>query len=319
MGVGLFPACTARYGRGAERGHGLLPRARLHGCHDPQVRTGLLSRQGRRHDDGRPVGRIQGAVSGRYGPYHQARDGRLLRPVHRAGDLPDPLDQRAGDRFRRPRAAHERADGQIPQLARERRVQQEPQPLRHLPRQERHRTRELLHPGGGIHGRAAHAPDGHRECGGLLRYVAHDRPDPAHQPFHEEHHGDLRRRCGGHQGFAARHRHDPARGAERARGAAARAGGSRFVRPQALRRGGEGLHCRARGGFHPVQDPSADGRCGRRSAAQGRAGDRHRAVHFGDSRPDHPVGLHPRLRQDDGDGRAGAGGRGGPQAHLGAV
>lgn len=196
----------------------------------------------------------------RNGTHHQARDGRLLRPFHGPGDISRLLHQRPRHRFRRAGAEDERPDGQVPQFSRKPHIQQEPQPLRHLPCEERHRARKLLHSRGGLYGRDADASDGHRECRGFVGYLPDGRPDKAHQPFHEEHYRHLRRRFGRYQGVAPRYRHDTARGVERAGGAAARRRRPRFVRPFAFGRGGQGLHRGARRGFHSFQDTPADGR-----------------------------------------------------------
>ena len=98
----LLRPLAARHAGGPQRRDRLFPRARILGRDDPQVRTRLLPGRGRRVHSAGARRRLQRAVPRRHRPDDQARDGRLLRPLLRPRDVPDPQHRRPRDRLRRP-------------------------------------------------------------------------------------------------------------------------------------------------------------------------------------------------------------------------
>ena len=149
----LLRPLAARHAGGPQRRDRLFPRARILGRDDPQVRTRLLPGRGRRVHSAGARRRLQRAVPRRHRPDDQARDGRLLRPLLRPRDVPDPQHWRPRDRLRRSDDAHRQESRQVPQLARVGDLPQERRPLRTLSRQAGHRAAGLLHSGRGIYRR----------------------------------------------------------------------------------------------------------------------------------------------------------------------
>ena len=217
LGLGLFRRSSSQQRGGAQRRAELpVAKPRFYRRYDPQVRSWLLPLEGRCHVACGARGGLQGGVPPVDGTLDQERARRfVVRPVPRPRDVP--RAQRLGARggLRRPHAAHRQESSKISKLARERDIQQEPRAVRSLLRQEGHTARGLRHNGRGLCRRDIDAPGWRGECRGLVRNVAHDRPDTSAGTLHEEHHGHVRRRC---RGRACRHKgrgHDPARGHER--------------------------------------------------------------------------------------------------------
>ena len=181
----------------------------MHRRHDPEIRTGILSRQRRPDVEGRPGGGLQAGVSRLDGAFAATRERRVaLRPLPRPRDLPRAQHFGAHRGVRRPHAAHRQAGGQVPELPRERDIQQETRTLRSLFRQEGHSAAGFRHHGRRIHRCDFDASGRGRERRVFVRHVAYDGADTPAEPLYEEYHGDLRRRFGGHSRLAARYRHD---------------------------------------------------------------------------------------------------------------
>ena len=109
------------------------------------------------------------------------RGGRL-RPLPWPDHHPDPRRQRAGDRPRRPHPAR-RGGTEVPQLAGDRPLRQEPDAVRDRPRQGRDPAREARGHRRGLHRRHGRAPGRVRERRRQPRHGADRRPGRARQPL----------------------------------------------------------------------------------------------------------------------------------------
>lgn len=120
-----------------ERRHDLFPaEARHDRRHDPEVRPRILPLEGRPDVEGCAGGGIQAGVSALDGSFARTRERRLaLRPLPRPRDLSGAQHFGPHRGFRRPHAPHGQERGQVPELARERNLQQETRALRPLLRQ----------------------------------------------------------------------------------------------------------------------------------------------------------------------------------------
>ena len=125
LGCGVLRQLPPPRDRRAERGPGLFPsEARHDRRHDPEIRTGILSGEGRPDVEGRPGGGLQTGVSRLDGAFAATRERRVaLRPLPRPCDLPRAQHFGAHRGVRRPHAAHRQAGGQVPELPRERDIQ----------------------------------------------------------------------------------------------------------------------------------------------------------------------------------------------------
>ena len=128
----------------------------------------------------------------------QSRPRRCLRQVPRPGHLPDPRPERPRRRARRPAARGRRAE--VPQLAGDAAVRQEPDALPHRQgqgpdpqvRPGRHRR--------GLHGRADGPPGRLRQRRRQPRHGADAGPGRAPDPLRDADRAGLRRRRGGREG-----------------------------------------------------------------------------------------------------------------------
>ena len=133
---------------------------------------------------------------------------RRVRPLPRPNHHPDP--RRVGPRDRPRRADPARRGGaEVPELAGDGAVRQEPDPVRDRPRQGRHPAREAGRHRRGLYRRDGRPPGRLRQRGRQPRDGAHRRTGRARQPIRRCGRPRLRRRPGRRDRHAAR----PARGA----------------------------------------------------------------------------------------------------------
>ena len=176
-------------------------------------------------------------------PHHRARatgagPGRILRPLPRSRDVPDPRCARPGHRLRRPRDRPRRAE--VPQFARDDAVPQGPRALRPVRSATDAPAAEAPAHRRGLHGRRAPAPGGAALRGRDARHGDDGRAPAARVPAGERDRVRLRRRPRRSRGGLARAAKRAARGARRARDplpVPARGRGSRHARGQGRPRG----------------------------------------------------------------------------------
>ena len=235
MGQPLLPGTTQQHrGRTGHR-HGLFPFARIPRRHHQEIPTGLQSvAKGRARPRGQGTG-IQAGIPALHRTVPPARQRAAGGPFPRPRHLSRTHAERESGGLRRTgaRRRHQGRQRQVPELSRIGHLFQEERALRPLSGQAGHRPPRPLFPGGRLHRRHLHAPDGGGERGVVFRHGAHHGTNPHDPPLHGEHHRALRRRRGGHQSLGARHRHAAGRGDERETAAPARRRRPRQFRPQA--------------------------------------------------------------------------------------
>ena len=186
----------------------LPPRPRLHRRDDREIPARLRARR-LGHADAAARGQAQRprrrARRGRARPAAAVGTGRRLRPLPRAGDLPDPRRERLAGRARRadPRVGRGGWRGsrpEVPQLPGDAAVRQEPDAL---PHRQGEGPDPQVEPGGdrrGLHGRADGPPGGLRQRRRVARDRAHAGPGRAADALREEDRPRLRRRRGRREG-----------------------------------------------------------------------------------------------------------------------
>ncbi len=198
----------------------------------------LLGRYGAT-DDERQILLRAGLIIERNRDERPARRGtRLLRPLPRPRDVPDPRHARTHDRLRRPRARPGRAE--VPELARDGAVPQGPRALRPVRGAAGDAQPAATDGGRGLHGRREPAPGGHHLRRRHARHRDDAGPPAAHLPTRRRSRVLLRRR-------SRRSRRRVARARERGRRGEAGAAGALPVPARRARPGHAGAAGR-RGG-----------------------------------------------------------------------